>query len=260
MMISKRLQRQLIRILKIFLFTLAVVIITNLTQNFGILTSAPTAAFCFLIVVLLSAFFGDIYVAVITSLIATLCFDYFYLPPKGTLNITAFADWISLGAFLLTSVIISHLTASAAENKTKAVLLDKTLLQFNEFGEWLISQQLEELTLTGISDKAVKIFSLDYCSIHVFGEGKWQHFTGSASPHLLENVKTELNNIQDHYTNLLELAVENSSGVIYKQINKNAAPLVFLAVKSKTLTFDAIGTIAYMIGIRLTAVMNGQIK
>ena len=122
---------------KIVFFSAAILGTTKLTLEFGQLDNVATAAFCFLIIVVLAANFGDFLVAAITSVVATLCFDYFYLPPVGTFNITAFSDWISLAAFLLASVSISRLTASAAENTARAVLLEKTVLQLSEFGRWL---------------------------------------------------------------------------------------------------------------------------
>ena len=48
----------------------------------------------------------------------------------------------------------------------------------------------------------------------------------------------------------MELAEENTLGVQYWQINKGTTTQATLVVKSKTLTGDAIGTIANMIGVR----------
>ena len=98
----------LIRFGKMLGFTAAILVTTKLTLVFGGLANASTTAFSFLIIVLLSAFFGDLLVAITTSIVATLCFDYFYLPPVGTFYIAAFSDWISLAAFLLALCIISR--------------------------------------------------------------------------------------------------------------------------------------------------------
>jgi K+-sensing histidine kinase KdpD len=247
----------LVRIVKIFIFTAAVLITTKLTLEFGMLAKVPTAAFSFLIIVLLSAFFGDLIVAITTSIIATLCFDYFYLTPVGTLNISSFSDWISLTAFLLTSVIISHLTASAAENKSNATMLNKTILQIKEFAEWLLSIPQEHLTLSEIAEETLKVFSLNYCSIHVYGEGKWQHYTGVASSAIPHDIENRLQSFEDHSTDVMEIADENMFGVTYAQINKGTSTLALLAVKSDTLPADAIGAIAYMIGVRISTTIEG---
>jgi K+-sensing histidine kinase KdpD len=197
-------------------------------------------------------------VAIFTSIVATLCFDYFYLPPAGTLNIYSFSDWISLGAFLLASIIISYLNASAKENKSKVNSLNKTLLQIKEFGERLLSMPQDNITLSGIAKETLNIFSLEYCSIHVYGAGKWQHFTGAASSDIPKEIENKLKNIQDHPTDLLEIADEYTSGVLYAQINKGKSMLALLAVKSESLPTDAMGTIAYMIGVQINKIMKDE--
>jgi len=237
---------------KILAFSAAILGATKLTLEFATLTSASTAAFSFLIIVLLSAYFGDLAVAITTSVVAALCFDYFYLPPVGTLNITAFPDWISLAAFLLASVIISRLTASAAEHKAKATALDKALAQLKGFGEWLMILPNDQMTLSRIAKEVLTRFSLEYCSIHVYGEGKWQHFTGAAASDLFRQIENRLMLVNDHATDLEELADEHALGVRYVPINRGVAPLALLAVKSGTLPAEALGPMAYLIGIKLS--------
>jgi two-component system sensor histidine kinase KdpD len=255
---STKQRDNLIRFGKMLGFAGAILVTTKFTLQFGSLANASTAAFSFLIIVLLSAFFGDIFVAVFTSLAATLCFDYFYLPPVGKFTIAAFSDWISLAAFLAASVIISRLAASAAENKRKANVLNTALVQLKKFGEWLLSMPHDRLTLTGIAQKALAVFSLDYCSIHVYGEGKWQHFTGAAATDIPNEIENRLRLFQDHSRELMELADEDMLGVRYVRISKGTATLALLAVKSETLPYEALGTIAYMIGVQLSAIMENK--
>ena len=244
-------EKVLIRILKIIIFTAAIAIVTKLTLEFGTITKTSTAAFSFLIIVLLSAFFGDLLIAIITSVVAALSFDYFYLPPAGTLNIAEFSDWISLAAFLLTSLIISRLTASASDNKIKVNILNQTLVQIKEFEEKILSIPQDNLTLSEIAREALNVFSLEYCSIHVYSGGKWRHFTGAASSDIPLEVENRMKYLADHPSDLLEIADENVLGVTYAQINKGESTLALLAVKGKTLPAGAIGTIAYMIGARI---------
>ncbi len=248
------------RIGLLLVFTGAVLCTTRLTLQFGTIASASTVAFSFLIIVLLSAFLGDIFIAIATSLVATLCFDYFYLPPVGTFNITAFSDWISLATFLLTSVVISRLTASAAANASKVAQLDETLAHLKQFGEWVMGQSRDRLTLTGMAQEALRLFALEYCSIHVFGEGKWSHFSGSApSAEISQSIESKL---KDHPTDLLELADEAILGVHYTEINHGSARKALLVVKSADFPDGAIGALAYMIGLRLTEleIDSGDVK
>ncbi len=241
----------LIRFGKILAFVAAILAATKLTLMFGSITNVSTAAFSFLIIVLLSAFFGDLLVAIATSLAATLCFDYFYLPPVGTFTITAFPDWICLGAFLLASVIISRLTASAAENRRKSDDLSDALMKLKEYGRWLLDTPRNQITLTAIAQKTLAMFSLEYCSIHVYGEGKWQHFSGTAATAISQEIENRLKILKDHSRDLTELADEDMMGVRYVRIGKGSSTLALLAVKSKTLPSEVMGTIAYMIGVQL---------
>jgi two-component system, OmpR family, sensor histidine kinase KdpD len=243
--------KALMRLGKIIVFIAAVLGATKLTLELGPIANASTAAFSFLIIVLLSAVFGDFLVAFFTSIAASLCFDYYFLPPFGTFYIASFSDWISLAAFLSTSVIISHLTASAVDNKTRTNILNKSLEQLKEFGERLLSMQNDDLTLSEIAKEALSVFSLEYCSIHVYGDGKWRHFTGSAASNVSQEVENYLKVFKDHPIDVMDLVEENMLGVRYSRISKGKEAFALLAVKSKTLPTEVIGTIASIISVRL---------
>jgi len=97
----------------------------------------------------------------------------------------------------------------------------------------------------------LRVFSLDYCSIHVYGEGKWQHFTGAAASDISQEVENRLKLSQDHPTDVVEFTSENDLGVEYRQINKGTSPSGWLVIKCGNLPGNAIGIIASIIGVRL---------
>ena len=41
-----------------------------------------------------------------------LCFNYFFIPPIGSFTIADPQNWVALSAFVVTAVIVSHLSAS----------------------------------------------------------------------------------------------------------------------------------------------------
>ncbi len=258
MNLTKSNQATLVRIGKILLFSALILGVTQIIRAFAAISTPSTAAFIFLIIVLLSAFFGDLLIAIIASMVATLCFDYFFLPPFGTFHIAAYSDWISLIAFLVTSAIISHLTASAAEHAAEVRELKKAMEQLKEFAELLLTTPYEQLTLSGIATEALRIFSLEYCSIHVYREGNWDDFTGTAESSISEGVKNRLTLVKDHPTQLIDFADESLLGVQYIHINKGRSPIALLAIKSSTLSPEAIGVMAYIIGVRLNTMTKKQ--
>ena len=96
-----------------------------------------TAGFVYLITVLLIAARWGLLEAVSASVAATLCLNYFFLPPVGTLHIEDADNWIALSAFLVTSLVASQLSemarrshdmASRAEAAKKSEQFRSTLL------------------------------------------------------------------------------------------------------------------------------------
>lgn len=72
-----------------------------------------TVVLTYLLVILAASALCGLRVSTFMSIVATLAFDYFYLPPIGTLNITDPQDWVALIAFLVTAGIGSDLAARA---------------------------------------------------------------------------------------------------------------------------------------------------
>ena len=72
-----------------------------------------TVGFTFLLAVLvISAAWGLRY-SIFISILATLAYNFFFLPPVGTFTIADSQNWIALGAFLLTAIIASQLAERA---------------------------------------------------------------------------------------------------------------------------------------------------
>ena len=60
-------------------------------------------------------------VASIMAVAAMLCFNYFFLPPIGTLTIADPQNWVALVAFLITAIVASNLSASARRQAQQAL-------------------------------------------------------------------------------------------------------------------------------------------
>ena len=75
--------------------------------------NANTTGFVFLIVVLLSSLRGGLLVGTVASIVATLCYNYFFFRPLYTFTIHEAANWVALAAFLVTSVVVSRLVIAA---------------------------------------------------------------------------------------------------------------------------------------------------
>ncbi|MGH9542819.1 MAG: sensor histidine kinase [Terriglobales bacterium] len=82
--------------------------------------NATTVALAFLLAVLAVSTLWGMAVAVVASLAAVLAFNYFFLPPVGTLTIADPQNWIALIAFLIVAVVGSNLSARAKREAREA--------------------------------------------------------------------------------------------------------------------------------------------
>jgi two-component system sensor histidine kinase KdpD len=98
-----------------------------------------TVALAFLLGVLgISASWG-LQQSVFMSVIATLAFNYFFLPPIGTFTIADPQNWIALFAFLVTAVTASELSERARRGARSAVERRQELERLYAFSQLLLS-------------------------------------------------------------------------------------------------------------------------
>ncbi len=89
--------------------------------------SQTTVALTLLMLVLFLAAYWGLRYAVVTSIAATVCYNYFFLPPIGTFTINDPQNWLGLFAFLAVSVVGSRLAEKAREEAEDARLRQREL-------------------------------------------------------------------------------------------------------------------------------------
>src|SRR5262249_41973952 len=100
-------------------------------------TNATTVALTYLVAILLIATGWGIAEATSASLVAVFCFNFFFLPPIGTLTIADPQNWVALFAFLLTAIVASQLSGRA-RNRNSEVLRRRRALD----GLYALSRRL----------------------------------------------------------------------------------------------------------------------
>ncbi len=75
---------------------------TGVLKLLGGHVNATTVALALLLDVLFIATRWGSLPALVASVLAMLCFNFFFLPPFGTFTIAAWDNWIALAAFLIT--------------------------------------------------------------------------------------------------------------------------------------------------------------
>ena|SRR5579864_3540118 len=97
-------------------YTTVVVVIGVVTAiAFRLHVNQTTVALMFLVMVLLTSAYWGLRYALVMALIATACFNFFFLPPIGTFTIADPQNWVALFAFLVTALVASNLAERARE-------------------------------------------------------------------------------------------------------------------------------------------------
>ena len=83
--------------------------------------NATTAALAYLVAILFIAARWGLVESIAGSIVAVLCFNFFFLPPVGTFTITDPQNWVALFAFLATSITGSRFSTQARRRTQEAL-------------------------------------------------------------------------------------------------------------------------------------------
>ena len=122
-------------------------------------------------ILIVSAAWGLRY-AVPMSILAALCFNFFFLPPIGTLTIADTQNWVALIAFLTTSLVAGQLSErarrEARESKRRRVEAEK-LYAFSQ--SLLLAGNTVEL-LKAIPAHVSEVFGAREAAVHIAGRDR----------------------------------------------------------------------------------------
>lgn len=128
-----------------------------------------TVALIFLVAVLVVSAFWGLQYSVVVAVLATLAFNYYFLPPYGTLTISDPQNWIALVAFLATALIASELSEKARRQALAATQRRKEIERLYGFSQQLLTtENLPEL-LNLLPRFVVNGFGVDAAALFVTG-------------------------------------------------------------------------------------------
>ena len=126
-----------------------------------------TVALTFLLAVLIVSANWGLTVAVFMSFVAAVAFNFFFLPPIGTLTIADTQNWVALFAFLFTAVMASNLServrreARVADERRREV---ERLYSFSQ--QLLVTENVAEL-LNAIPRYLVETFGATQAAVYL---------------------------------------------------------------------------------------------
>jgi two-component system sensor histidine kinase KdpD len=149
-------------------FAISGLVVFCLTWLFKYVHVNPTTvALSFLIAILVVSAAWGLRYAIPMSILATLCFNFFFLPPVGTFTIADPQNWVALVAFLCTSLIASHLSERVRDEARESARRRKEVERLYRFSKaLLLTDNIVEL-LKMIPVHVVEAFGVENAAIHL---------------------------------------------------------------------------------------------
>ena len=154
---------------KAFKFVAATAVVAGIVLFYtrAVKLNPTTVALTFLLAVLIVSANWGLTVAVFMSFVAAVAFNFFFLPPIGTLSIAETQNWVALFAFLFTAVVASNLServrreARAADERRREV---ERLYSFSQ--QLLVTENVVEL-LNAIPRYLVETFGATQAAVYL---------------------------------------------------------------------------------------------
>ena len=137
-----------------------------------------TVSTTYLMVVLLVAATSRLRVAVVTSVVAMLCLNFFFLPPVGTFTIADPQNWVALFAFLAVSLVASHLSAVAQARTREALDRRDELARLFDLGRDVLMMTDSREALSVLARSIARRFDLEFVAVALPRDGDWDIHRG----------------------------------------------------------------------------------
>src|SRR5580658_7921086 len=149
-----------------------------------------TVALTFLLAILAVSTVWGIAVSVFMSVVAMLAFNYYFLPPIGRFTVADPQNWVALFAFLVVSVLASHLSTRARQKAENASSRRREIEKLYAFSQSLLESGNVIQLLNRIPAKIVDTFEVGAAALLLADKQK-VYRSGPAIPQLdLESLKT----------------------------------------------------------------------
>lgn len=139
-------------------------------------SNAATISTTFLMVVLVVAATSRLWVAIVSSVVAMLAFNFFFLPPVGTLTIADPQNWVALLAFLAVSLVASNLSAVARARTAEAEGRRNELARLFDLSRDVLVMTDSSEALSVLARTIVRRFDLEFVAIALPRGTEWDVF------------------------------------------------------------------------------------
>jgi two-component system sensor histidine kinase KdpD len=220
--------------------------------------NTTTVALSFLLVVLATASTYGLGPAITASITGMLCFNFFFLPPVGTLTIEDPQNWVALVAFLVTAVTASQLSSAARRRARDAEARREEVWKLYQLSRAIIATADSETAFSSIARQVVEVFGARYCAVFVpDATGRWQGLANACGPGKQVSFVPSQEIIEEVFRTgemkLLEAGIEHDERMrsAYAPLKVGVKPVGVMALSHATLERGTIEAIAGLVALAL---------
>ena len=202
-----------------------------------------TVALTFLLVVLLVASRWGLTIATTTAVVATLAFNYYFLPPTGTFTIAEPQNWIALLAFLISAIVASRLSERARREAQNATRRRKEVERLYALSQQLLATDNVMELLNSIPHYVRDAFGLKAAAMYL-PKRKEVYRTGVDHPELSEE---QLESVSGRG----EVVVDEEKELCFVPLRIGVRPVGSLGLEGAILSRETLEAVGSLIAISI---------
>ena len=146
-------------------------------------TGAAMAAIVLLLAVLLAGAYSKRLEAIIASIAATLCLDYFFIPPFGSISIGDAEGWAILAVFLGVSLVATHLSSRLRRQRDALIARQLETEKLHALSRAILMSGVGEPLRRLLVNKSMELFGFSESVLFEAASGEFyrSHIEGSIS-------------------------------------------------------------------------------
>ncbi len=219
--------------------TIAIVVIAYLRLP----VNPTTVALTFLLVVLGVASRWGLTIATTTAIVATLAFNYFFLPPVRTFTVADPQNWIALLAFLASAILASRLSERARREAENATRRRKEVERLYFLSQQLLATENVMELLNSIPQYVRDAFGLQAAAMYL-PKRKEVYRTGLDHPELSED---QLESVSGRG----ELVVDEERQLCFVPLRIGVRPVGSLGLEGAVLSRETLEAVGSLIAISI---------
>jgi two-component system, OmpR family, sensor histidine kinase KdpD len=202
-----------------------------------------TVALTFLLIVLALASRWGLTIATTTAVIATLAFNYFFLPPVHTFTIVDPQNWIALLAFLATAITASRLSERARREAMNATRRRREVERLYLLSQQLLANDNMMELLKSIPNYVRDVFALEAAAMYLSARQETYYSVGAQSSISEDDLKS--------VSGRGELTVEEERGLSFVPLRIGVRVVGSLGVHGTSLSRETLEALGSLVAIAI---------